>query len=136
MFLSGCGDGVSPETPLKLSIKMDSRVVSIGDSVRFIAGAYNPTDETLDVGSSCGSSLDVIVMPPTGEEVSVYARQLAGGVPTCEQRWYHEAAPGQLIELEFWWEAPDQRGTYRAATQIRCGDLPCPRSTSIGFKVQ
>ncbi len=134
--VAACGDSVGPEPPLDLRIEAFPRTVAVGDSVRFIAFAYNPTDQTIDLSMGCGLSLDVIVTPPEGEDISVYEDMLSGGVPTCQHEWYHEADPGELIELQFSWETPPIPGTYRAVTETRCGEEWCPASKAIKFTVR
>jgi hypothetical protein len=134
--LAACGDVVGPETPLDLRIEAFPRTVAPGDSVTFIAFAYNPTNETIELDSGCGLSLDVSIRTPDGNRISVYEEMFAGAVPTCQHMWYHEADPGELIELEFSWEAPSKSGEYRAATSIRCRDGQCPKSETVRITVR
>jgi hypothetical protein len=134
--LAACGDAVGPETPLDLRIEAFPRTVAPGDSVTFIAFAYNPTNETIELDSGCGLSLDVTVETPAGNRISVYEEMLAGGVPTCQHMWYHEADPGELIELEFSWGAPSKVGKYKAVTLTRCRDDSCPASKAIAITVR
>lgn len=131
-----CTDGAGPETPLVLGIDAMPRTVTAGDSILFTASAKNTTSETIDLNSGCGSSLDVIVTSPGGEIISLYMVELNGRVPTCERRWYHDAEPGELIELEFFWEAPQVPGTYRALTEIRCHEEECQSSEAINVTVR
>jgi hypothetical protein len=134
--LAACGDAVGPETPLDLRIEAFPRTVAPGDSVTFIAFAHNPTNETIELDSGCGLSLDVIVKTPDGNPISVYEEMLAGAVPTCQHMWYHEADPGELIELEYSWEAPSTPGKYKAATNIRCREGRCPAGKAITITVR
>ena len=136
MAAFACTDGAGPETPLVLGIDATPRMVSPGDSVLFTASAKNTTRETIDLNSSCGSSLDVLVTSPGGEVTSLYMVQLDGAVPFCDRRWYHDAEPGELIELQFFWEASQVAGTYKAITEIRCHEGECQSSKAINVTVR
>jgi hypothetical protein len=134
--VASCADVVGPETALQLSIEASPRVVAVGASVSFIATAYNPTNKTINLDSGCGYSLDVILTGPKGDRISVYEHELDGAVPTCQHMSWHEADPGERIDLSFSWQVPSTPGTYRAVTEIRCRGDQCPSSEAIEITVQ
>lgn len=129
-----CSESTAVDTPLELSLSMADRVVEQGDSALFTVTAHNPSEETVRFGM-CGYSLDVMVVTPDRDTVSVYDAMLGGGVPNCMSRWYHQAGPGESVTLPFAWHAAVPAGVYGAYPRIRCSERPCARSTSAPFKV-
>jgi hypothetical protein len=123
----GCGT-TEPLDQLVLAIAFDPPTVAQGDSVHFVASAYNPTDERVRLGTQCGPSFDVLVTRPDGEEVSVLLERVGPDAAfICLETPQHSADPGETEELTLAWLVPDVPGQYEAVAVLR---RPGPYSSS------
>ena len=84
-----------------------------------IATAFNPTDETVQIGRECGPSFDVLVKMPDGSEIAVLREWNPGGAYTCQLGSWHFADPGELERLDLPWRVPLTLGGYEAVVVLR-----------------
>jgi hypothetical protein len=120
----------------RLSLDVTPSVAAPGDTLLFTVTAYNPTDETVDIGFSCGPALDAIVVPPSGEEISVVDSIYRDGLFHCQRLDQHDVEPGETDRVSLRWPAPSTTGRYRAYARVRCPESPCTRSLSEEFEVR
>jgi hypothetical protein len=132
VVLVGCG-ATEPFEELVLSTVMEPAAVSAGDSVRFTAEAFNPTDERVQVGRECGPAMDVVVTTPEGTTISTLLEMVGNGAFTCELGPHHFADPGETERVVTRWQVPAVSGEYEAVTVLRRPEFV--RSAPLRFTV-
>src|SRR5687768_12837124 len=103
---SACSLTTEPIDQIELGLSVEPDVFAAGDSIRFIATASNPTDETVQIGRECGPSFDVIVTNPDGSMHSVLSEMNPGGAYICLLSPVHFADPGETERMTLRWRVP------------------------------
>lgn len=116
---SGCILTTEPLEQIELGLSVEPERFAAGDSIRFIATAFNPTDETVQIGRECGPSFDVIVTNPDGSKLSVLHEMTAGLAFICPLVPSHFADPGETERMTLRWRVPAASGEYEAVAKLR-----------------
>jgi hypothetical protein len=116
---SACNLSTEPIDQIELGLSVEPAEFAAGDSVQFIATAFNPTDETVQIGRECGPSFDVIVTKPDGSKISVLSEMNPGGAYTCPLLSLHFADPGETERMTLRWRVPLESGEYEAVARLR-----------------
>ena len=116
---SACSLTTEPIDRIQLGLSIEPAEFAAGDSIHFIATAFNPTDETVQIGRECGPSFDVIVTKPDESTISVLNEMNPDAAYTCPLTPVHFADPGETERMILRWRVPLLSGEYEAVSRLR-----------------
>lgn len=121
---------LAPEEKLELAIETDRTAIDLGESVRLLGIAYNPSAEPAHGGRGCSPGIGFYATRDGGAEIDLYE----GLGFLCPTRDDQTVQPGETDSVSFNW-TPPQAGAWSVRSAL-VGDGPLSPSSPLSVTVR